>query len=223
MRSRLACSLVAALAACSRTPEPDASPKLAPAPPPSAPAGPPQPFGDAEIRARLREIASRYKNYQRVEGHPSWAPVDCISPLSAPPWMSASKEASTHGRKLYYTFTDDASAYANLRNRTGVTNPIGRVVVKESRAPVRAADGARDADTRTMDGIRYQAGIALGLFIMFKVDPTTPGTDAGWVYGSISADGREVLSAGNLEACTRCHKLAQNDRLFGPEPGVSPP
>jgi hypothetical protein len=50
---------------------------------------------------------------------------------------------------------------------------------------------------------------------MFKLDPKTPGTDEGWVYGTVSADGKQVTSAGRVESCMRCHQKAPHDRLFG--------
>jgi hypothetical protein len=50
---------------------------------------------------------------------------------------------------------------------------------------------------------------------MFKLDPSTPGTDRGWAYGTVTADGKQVTSAGRVESCMRCHRKAPHDRLFG--------
>jgi hypothetical protein len=54
------------------------------------------------------------------------------------------------------------------------------------------------------------------LFVMFKVGPRTPGTDEGWVYGTATADGKRVTSAGWVESCMKCRQEAPHDRLFGP-------
>ena len=53
------------------------------------------------------------------------------------------------------------------------------------------------------------------LFIMFKLDPKTPQTDNGWVYGTVSADAKNVTSAGRVKSCMDCHTEAKHDRLFG--------
>lgn len=66
----------------------------------------------------------------------------------------------------------------------------------------------------TKDDHTYRAKEKAGLFIMFKLDPQTPGTDRGWVYGTVTADGKEVTSAGRVQACMRCHQKAPHDRLF---------
>ena len=45
--------------------------------------------------------------------------------------------------------------------------------------------------------------------------PEDRGTDAGWVYGTVSADGKTVTAAGKVESCMKCHQDAKHDRLFG--------
>ena len=50
---------------------------------------------------------------------------------------------------------------------------------------------------------------------MFKLDPQTPDTDEGWVYGTVTPDGKKVTSAGKVESCMKCHQRAPHDRLFG--------
>ncbi|HQR08399.1 MAG TPA: hypothetical protein PLN21_16335 [Gemmatales bacterium] len=61
----------------------------------------------------------------------------------------------------------------------------------------------------------YSASKPAGLFIMMKLDPGTEGTDAGWVYGTLTADGKKVTSAGKVASCMKCHQEARHDRLFG--------
>ena len=54
---------------------------------------------------------------------------------------------------------------------------------------------------------------------MVKLDPSTPDTDAGWVYGTVSADGKQVNASGRIASCMKCHQQAKHDRLFGlPKP-----
>lgn len=61
----------------------------------------------------------------------------------------------------------------------------------------------------------YHADQIDSLFIMFKTDPDDESTDNGWVYGTVSADGKTVTSSGRIESCMACHVDAGDDRLFG--------
>jgi hypothetical protein len=61
----------------------------------------------------------------------------------------------------------------------------------------------------------FRAARQADLFVMMKLDPKTPGTDAGWVYATLTPDGETVTSAGKLESCMACHRAAKPDRLFG--------
>jgi hypothetical protein len=65
------------------------------------------------------------------------------------------------------------------------------------------------------DQIQYRAAKPAGLFIMTKLKPDAPGTDEGWVYGTVAPDGKTVTSAGRVESCMNCHRDAKHDRLFG--------
>lgn len=88
------------------------------APEPPA-ANPDQPF-----HARLLEIATKYKAAPfavPVDGHvPRWAPELCRMPeagkdfIPSKPRTSASKDADTHGQKLYFLYAKDQSAYLDL-------------------------------------------------------------------------------------------------------------
>jgi hypothetical protein len=42
-----------------------------------------------------------------------------------------------------------------------------------------------------------------------------PGTDAGWIYATITPDGKTLTSAGRVQQCMDCHEAAPHDRLFG--------
>lgn len=61
----------------------------------------------------------------------------------------------------------------------------------------------------------FKAAKQADLFVMMKLDPSTPDTDHGWVYGTLTPDGKKVTAAGKLESCMKCHLEAKSDRLFG--------
>ena len=143
-------------------------------------------------------------------------------------YVSASKDGGTHGQKLYSLFAKDRAAY-----KRG-TSGAGQVLVKESWRPERVADpasaptrngAARSTPSaeggdhfhpyaRTADGEVFRAAERAGLFVMYKLDPSTPDTDTGWVYGTVSPAG-EVTSAGRVASCMGCHEKAPQGRLFG--------
>jgi hypothetical protein len=193
----------------------------------------------SEFQSRLLEIARTYESYGRLDSGARWAPAPCAAP---PPQsqahISASTDAASHGRKLYSLFAkelpkDNPSPDTYIVN--GKPNPVGQVIVKEAWVPEEVPDEGRVLEpiTRVVtvggqerpdsflpyarkEGHLYHAKEKAGLFIMFKMDPTTPGTDDSWVYGTVTADGQQVTSAGRVESCVRCHRAAPHDRLFGP-------
>jgi hypothetical protein len=185
------------------------------------------------FQAELLRIAAEYPAYGRVDDLARWAPELCMLPPPSRAWLSESSDATTHGSKLYFLFAKDRAAYV----RTPGDSPVGQVLVKESWRPIEAApqeaeqlakslrsfdaplaeqdDAGRYLPFAEHDGRWYRTGDRNGLFIMFKADPATPGTDDGWVYGTVSADGKRVLSAGRIESCMKCHLDAPHDRVFG--------
>lgn len=160
--------------------------------------------------------------------------------------LSASADSSTHGRKMYALYVKNVPGpFGNLDSKTpptwyGPPSPVGQVVVKEAWVPEEVHDGGKELvpisrrfKVRTEDGreeehedtwlpyIRkdghlYHAARKSGLFIMFKLDPGAPGTDEGWVYGTVTADGRQITTVGRVESCMACHDKAPYDHLFGP-------
>ena len=195
---------------------------------------PAAPVKDPEepFHKELLQAAKDYKAWGRVDDDPRWAPFDCRMPDPALARFSASKDADTHGQKLYSLFAKDRTAYVKLRGDRPVA--VGQVVVKESWVPEETAevrpgeiDPAKVTRTKgTPGGDRFypyatrgdkvfKASKPAGLFVMMKLDPKTPGTDVGWVYGTISADGKTVTAAGKVESCMKCHRDAKHDRLFG--------
>jgi hypothetical protein len=57
-----------------------------------------------------------------------------------------------------------------------------------------------------------------GLFVIWRAPTGTPHADAGWLYGTVSADGA-VGSVGAVASCEKCHRKVDHgggERLFGP-------
>ncbi|HKB36871.1 MAG TPA: cytochrome P460 family protein [Gemmataceae bacterium] len=192
-----------------------------------------EPFHDLLLKA-----AREYTDFGRVDDEMRWAPYLCRMPMPGTAHVSASKDSDTHGRKLYSLFAKDRDAYFLLaRDRTA---PVGQVIVKQSWVPEEVPGGKvgiprqevvvtppRDRKRTAWegdhfwpyatgkDGKRYKATKQSGLFIMLKLDPKTPGTDNGWVYGTVTPDGKKVTAAGRVESCMKCHQQTKTDRLFG--------
>jgi hypothetical protein len=192
-----------------------------------------EPFHD-----QLLDIANNYVSYGRVDDEMRWAPTACRPPIDPKPGVarySASKDEDTHGRKLYSLFAKNGTTYQNLEKGKPVA--VGQVLVKESWVPEEVADpkekqeiivrkskdkGDKSLDRgdhflpyATKDGKTYHAAKQSELFIMFKMDPKTADTDEGWVYGTVTPDGKKVTSAGKVASCMKCHQDASHDRLFG--------
>ena len=216
MRRMLGLGLVWGMLGCSGAGEPGGS----------GPPGPTLPVVevgaplDATFAARAREIASQYKAWGRVDDELRWAPFLCRQPMPASAHVSASGHADTHAQKLYSVFVRD-------RERYPADSQVGQVVVKESFVPERVDQAApfdqTTAQTIEADhfhpyvvkyGVTYRAGAPAGLFVMFKLSPTTVGTDRGWVYATVNTAG-EVSAAGRIASCMTCHEDAEHDRLFG--------
>jgi hypothetical protein len=142
----------------------------------------------------------------------------------------------------FYPITAGQSAYLDIAK--GKPVPEGLALVKESWRPEEVKDrreaerlhGSRSAPEQwdyparpaargarpgsefwpyaEKGGVLYAAKEKAGLFIMYKAAKDTPGTDEGWVYGTVSADGKTVTSAGRVASCMGCHKRAAYGRLF---------
>ncbi len=156
-----------------------------------------------QFHQNLLKIASEYQNYGKVDDMARWAPWLCSAPPPPKARLSASTDGGTHGRKVYYLFAKNRDAYMKKE-----PSPVGQVVVKESWLPKfdsagnAVAGGAKPTEKR-------------GLFIMYKLDSKVPDTDLGWVYGTVTADGKTITSAGRVQSCMSCHIHTPNDRLFG--------
>src|SRR5262249_4965618 len=148
-------------------------------------------------------------------------------------------DKDTHGKKLYSIFASNKMTYLAAKERK--EQPVGQVLVKQSWTaeevktakedqkvivtsvqsahPVRRSGPFQQSDHflpyAEKDGKTYRADKPAELFIMFKVDAGTENTDKGWVYGTVSADGKKVTSSGKVAACMKCHQDAPHDKLFG--------
>lgn len=104
---------------------------------------------------------------------------------------------------------------------------LQQFIVKESWAPEAATEqeaqqlprfGDWRLSTVLKDGKWYKPGKQGALYIMVKLDAKTPGTDEGWVYGTLTPDAQTVTSSGKVESCMSCHTKATHDRQFGLTP-----
>ena len=223
MHSRLALvlALLASSAGCS--PPRSATPsEPQPAAPPAGGATAALP-GPAPDDPRALAIARDYRSYGRVDDELRWAPFLCRQPMPGVAHSSGSTDGATHGQKLYSVFVKDRPGYPD-------NVPVGQVVVKESYLPEAVTDPAIRYQPQSLppgvpegdhfypyamkDGQLYRAGALAGLFIMYQLDPATPGTDRGWVYATVDSAQR-VTASGRIEACVTCHENATHGRLFG--------
>ncbi len=191
------------------------------------------------IEAELLEAVRVYRTYGHVDDEVRWAPSLCRPPQPSIGRVSESDDERTHGRKLYYVLARDRTAYLDVANRPA---PVGQVIVKESwhaeeigedvevesrPADPRPLDAGADVPVApgirfgcylplaTKDGKRFTTGEKGPLFVMMKKDPSTPDTDEGWVYATLTADGKSVTASGRVASCMRCHSTAPHDRQFG--------
>jgi hypothetical protein len=180
------------------------------------------------FHATLKKIAAEYKSFGRLSDRPRMAPLCFLPrgnlPAGPPsPHVSASKDPATHGQKLYALFVKDQNSYLKMAKTRSA--PIGQVLVKQAWIPKevpRTGVGPESDQEEYLvwpyarkGGKVYRATKQADLFIMVKLDPKTPGTDDGWVYGTVSPDGKKVTSAGRVESCMRCHQETKHDRQFG--------
>jgi hypothetical protein len=159
--------------------------------------------------------------------------------------LSASGDADTHGQKLYLLYARDPAAYRRAPNHPAAVGQVivkeawKPVRVTEADKTAEGWKAIRQTLTdrgyptsctvevkgqsltvpvrflATKGDVQYRPGGLDSLFIMFKTDETRDGTDNGWVYGTVIADGMQVTAAGRIDQCMACHREAGQDRLFG--------
>ncbi len=190
------------------------------------------------LTKKMLDAVKDYERYGRVDDEMRWSPFLCRMPVPGRAWFSGSNDGDTHGRKLYSLFAKDYKAFSELRSRPGPVAP-GQVLIKESWIPEEVTSKAElevlAKNTWKMvvpakrsllfvdhfspyasgkNGKIYKASKKAGLFVMMKLDPKTPETDAGWVYGTVGADLKSVTAIGKIESCIQCHMKAKHDRML---------
>lgn len=164
----------------------------------------------------LRAAAADYLGFERVTGDVRTAPTDC---RMAPKAVRQSQAEKEHGEKLYLLFARRAEGLEYVQK--GEPAAVGQTLVKESWQSVPGPQTAsteaskRHGSLALHDGSKLvHAGASAGLFVMHKLAADTPGTDQGWVYGTVDPSGA-VTSAGAVASCMGCHQDATEDRRFG--------
>jgi hypothetical protein len=203
----------------------------------------PTPESLKPFEKQMLDVAKTYPKFGRVDDEFRWAPWLCRIPNPAQVRFSASKDEDTHGRKLYSVFAKERDKYhmLSLVQKEKIESAPGQIIVKESWLPEevkdpnitnpeqmkrRLEDGKEVFESflpyASRDGKVFKATKIAGLFIMMKTDPKTPDTDQGWIYGTVSADLKQVTAIGKVESCMECHVKAPHDRLFGLPSRVAP-
>lgn len=176
---------------------------------------------DPRFQKPMLDVAAGYYKYQKYDDNLRRAPWLCAMPPPSGPKLSKSKDAGTHGHKLYYVYAKDMASYINNQKA-----PDDQVLVKESfvfspspsLSPSVPLAGDPAAKPFLSERENYKAGEKHGLFIMMRLKPGSAGyedTDDGWIYGTVTADGKTVTSAGKVQSCMGCHLKAPHGRLFG--------
>lgn len=185
------------------------------------------PFDD-----HMLEVAKRYESYRLLVPNLNIVATDCrpIGFADTSLYFSKSTDSQTHGKKMYVVFAKDVPDGVYSYVPKGNAAPLGQAIVKEAWTAEEVVDDNKALWTMPSvrrkgnptfvpylrkDGKLYHAAEKSALFIMFKLDPQTPDTDEGWVYGTVTPDGKMVTSAGKVESCMKCHQKAPHDRLFG--------
>ncbi len=189
----------------------------------------PKIINEKEFHKALKDVAAKYKDYGRIDDMSRWAPTLCRRPPATTIQESKSEDEATHGRKLYFLYAKGRDAY--LKPDLKKPHPIGTTIVKEAWTPelmpeaeAKLIESGRAPFTNPVmhvkrDGKLWRAKKVSGLFVMMKLDPKIQKSDDGWVYGTLTPDGKTVTSSGRVASCMKCHKAATHDRLFGvPKP-----
>lgn len=204
-----------------------------------------QAVNDPDFHKALLDVAAQYESYGRVDDEGRFAPWLCRMPNPSVARLSDSKDADTHGQKIYFLFAKNHDAYYALNKQSPADeSPVGQVIVKESWVPkevpaseIRTPLHAIRRSAPVSDSVKSEGDVAgaletfipfvrregkvfhadskHALFIMLKMDPKTPNTDGGWIYGTVTADGKSVTSSGRVQSCMGCHQEAPHGRLFG--------
>lgn len=188
----------------------------------------PKKVDDLALRTKLLEIAANYKKYEKADGRMRVAPTFCVP--AAPPTaiagaeyrMSRSDDEATHGKKLYTLYAAKIDPFTRdytQETLAGKKRPLtDQVLVKESWIAEEVKPMTPDLPAAVVtenDGKKYRPALPGPLFVMYQTDPKDPNSDEGWVYGTLTSDGKTVTGVGRLANCMSCHQKAPHGRLFG--------
>jgi hypothetical protein len=147
----------------------------------------------------LRRMPLKFENILGKEFR--YADTLCVANMNGKPAVQLIGRVSEagsggHAQKVYVLAVKDAAAFLK-----GDVQPIGQTIVKVT---------WKEASPNSR--IPGEAG---PLFVMHRMDEATEGTDRGWLYAVLNADGSEIHHAGRIRSCMGCHEDAPVDRVFG--------
>jgi hypothetical protein len=215
-------------------PSPTTRPSPA-APAAVAPVAPPTPPAPPGAEEAIKRFAQSYRTWPRISDFANFAPTDCMARPPSGVLMSESRDEKSHGRKLYFLYMKEQAKgafdanYATAFGGDPPRQPVGQAFVKQSwkalEVPAAAVprDEGGDGFSRrpypdqylVTDSGAWKAGEQAELYVMYKMDPATEGTDRGWVYATLEPDGSKVIQIGRIASCMSCHEDAGHDRVFG--------
>lgn len=171
------------------------------------------------FQKQLLDVAADYQHFLPYDETPRIADSRCAFSQGTP-MLSKSKDSGTHGQKVYYLYAKDMASY--IANEKA---PDGQWLVKESFLPAVPQTGDLGAKPVSQAKEKLEAGAKYGLFIMMRLAPGSAGyqdTDDGWIYGTVTPDGKTVTAAGKVQSCMGCHLQAPHGRLFGVTAATQP-
>ncbi len=209
--------LMLAMTACTH-PKSSTTPENTQSTAPKTTQVPDQPLTDEQVLALLERFHYRMTDLTSAR----WSPFLCSIQIMS---MKSEADTSEHGRKAYFLWSNKPGEYYDIAADELDSAPVGMTLVKESWTPVEGIEGVLPG--LSSENMRYTTdpeveewgelalGEPYGLFLMHKLDPTTPNTDNGWVYATTNFEGTEVLEVGMIDSCISCHESAPHDRLYG--------
>lgn len=162
-----------------------------------------------------KDILREARNYQNL-ARATTSQLDGIDFCNDPPvntYMALSDAGpkSEHTHKLYHLWVRDYDGYIKSPDKPA---SIRQVLIKESFEAIPRKEGEDAWDfIQTKKGI-FNSGARKELFVMLKLNSSTPGTDEGWVYGTVAPDLSRTLHSGRLQSCMECH-TKRPSRMFG--------
>jgi hypothetical protein len=175
------------------------------------------PVTEQDLRPLLGEIEKSYKRWALVDEVPAIAGADCVGPTPGAVHESGPDRAAAHADKQFLLYAADVHAYwrsAGIRREhmPERLNEVAHAGLLD--LPIDVVQVVVKASFRhERDG---EIGAPTGLFVMAKFANERPGTDEGWIYGTIAPSGK-VTQAGSIAKCMGCH-AKQPDRMFGLPP-----